>query len=73
MRTEEEWRTFLKGMKQSVDGAKTIGAVNAIEQHNDVLLRELKKVSPNFYDHLAEYADKRRLEIVNTTEKGSVK
>ena len=72
-RTEQEWRTFAKGVKITVDGAKTIGAVNAIEMHNDVLFRELKKVSRRMYDHLIDHADKRRLEITKATKKGSVK
>lgn len=73
MRTEKEWRVFAKGVKQSVDFAKTIGAVNAIENHNDTLFRELKKVSVKMHNHLKEHCDKRRLEIAKSTEKGSVK
>ena len=72
-RTEEEWRTFAKGVKQSVTFAKTIGAVNAIETHNDVLFRELKQVSKRMYDHLIDHIDKRRVEIAKATVKGSVK
>ena len=72
-RTEQEWRTFAKGVKITVDGAKTIGAVNAIETHNDVLFRELKQVSKRMYDHLIDHIDKRRVEIAKVTAKGSVK
>ena len=68
-RTEEEWRTFAKGVKQSVTFAKTIGAVNAIEAHNDVLFRELKQVSKRMYDYLIDHLDKKRIEIARTTEK----
>lgn len=72
-RTEEEWRHFARSVRQAVDGASSIGAVNAVEIHNEKVFADLKKDSLKMHEYLIDYIDKRRVELAKTVQKESVK
>lgn len=69
-RTKEEWMSFAVNLKKAVDACTSIGAVNAIELHNDSIFHELRKVSKPMHDHLIDHIDYQRVTLARKVKKG---